>query len=144
MIVYVPKDKIGGVIGSGGKVIQGLIAASDGKISIDIEEDGTTYVSGVQKELVARAVTSIEQIIREFEIGEIVSGPIIKIFEFGAIVDLGGGKDGMIHVSELKDGFVERVEDFLKLGEIVTAKIVKIDPERGKIGLSLKALNPKK
>lgn len=144
VVVMVPKEKIGEVIGSGGKIIQGLIAAENEEVSIDIEEDGTTYVAGINKERVSRTARAIEQIIREFEIGEIVSGPIIKIFEFGAIVDLGGGKDGMIHVSELADGFVKRVEDVVKLGDVVTAKVVKVDRENGKIGLSLKALAPKK
>lgn len=139
-IVHVPQDRIGEVIGSGGKVIHGLVAASEGKITIDIEEDGTTYVAGVDKELVARAVRSIEQIIKEYEVGEVVTGPIVKIFEFGAIVDLGGGRDGMIHVSELADGFVKNPEDVVKLGQVVTVKIVKADRESGKIGLSLKAM----
>lgn len=140
VMVKVPQEKIGAIIGSGGKTIHRLIDESEGKISIDIEDDGTTYVTGVEKELVDRAVASIQGIIREFEIGEIVSGPIVKIFEFGAIVDLGGGQDGMIHVSELAEGFVKNPEDFVKLGDMVTTKIVKIDPERGKIGLSLKAM----
>jgi polyribonucleotide nucleotidyltransferase len=144
MIVMVPKEKIGEVIGSGGKIIQGLIAAENEEVSIDIEEDGTTYVAGIDRERVTRTAHAIEQIIREFEIGEVISGPIVKIFEFGAIVDLGGGKDGMIHVSELADGFVKRVEDVVKLGDVVTAKVVKVDRENGKIGLSLKALAPKK
>lgn len=139
-VVKVPQEKIGEIIGSGGKTIHGLIDASEGKITIDIDEDGTTYVVGVNKELVARAVASIEGMIRQYEIGEIVTGPIIKIFEFGAIVDLGGGQDGMIHVSELGEGFVRSAEDVVKLGQVVTAKVVKIDPERGKIGLSLKAM----
>jgi len=75
---------------------------------------------------------------REYKIGDIVEGPIIKILEFGAIVDLGGGQDGMIHVSELREGFVKKVEDVVKLGDVVKVKIIKA--ENGKIGLSLKAL----
>ena len=71
--------------------------------------------------------------------GEIVEGQVIRTLEFGAIVDLGSGKDGMIHVSELKEGFVKKVEDVVKVGDIVRAKIVK--KENGKIGLSIKQLN---
>ena len=97
-------------------------------------------MTGFDKDLVARTVKAIEAIIKEYEIGEIVSGPIVRILEFGAIVDLGGGRDGMIHVSELREGFVKRVEDVVKLGDVVTAKVIKYDPENGKIGLSLKAL----
>jgi polyribonucleotide nucleotidyltransferase len=63
---------------------------------------------------------------------------VIKILEFGAIVDLGGGKDGMIHISELKEGFVQKVEDILNIGDMVKAKIIKV--ENGKIGLSLKGV----
>ncbi len=140
MVVMVPKEKIGEVIGGGGKTIHALTAAVGEKVTIDIEEDGATYVTGVDKELVARTVKAIEAIIKEYEIGEIVSGPIVRILEFGAIVDLGGGRDGMIHVSELREGFVKRVEDVVKLGDVVTAKVIKYDPENGKIGLSLKAL----
>lgn len=139
-IIHLPEYKIGEVIGSGGKNIQGLIAAVGGEVTIDIEDDGTTYITGVKKDLVERTIKSIEAIIKEYEVGEVVTGPVVKILEFGAIVDLGGGNDGMIHVSELKEGFVDRVEDVLKLGEVVTAKVVKIDRERGKIGLSLKAM----
>ncbi len=68
--------------------------------------------------------------------GEIIEGEVIKILEFGAIIDLGGGNDGMIHISELKQGFVEKVEDVVKIGDIVKAKVVKID--NGRVGLSLK------
>ena len=140
LIIKVPVEKIGGVIGSGGKVIQKLIADSLGEISIDIDEDGTTYITGINKELVLRAQKSIEQIIKEFEVGEIISGKIIKILDFGAIMDLGGGRDGMIHVSELKDGFVKSVEDVIHMGDNVTAKVIKVDPSNGKIGLSIKAI----
>ena len=65
---------------------------------------------------------------------------IVKILEFGAIVDMGGGKDGMIHVSELKDGFVKNVEDVVKLGDFVRAKIISVDEGGGKIRLSIKQL----
>lgn len=77
---------------------------------------------------------------KEFEIGEVVEGPIIKLLEFGAIVDLGGGRDGMIHISEVKNGFVNKITDVLKQGQVVKAKVVKVD-ENGKIGLSIKALS---
>jgi len=73
-------------------------------------------------------------------VGEIVEGNVVKIMEFGAIVDLGGGKDGMIHVSELKEGFVKKVEDVLKMGDFVRVKIIKVDEDGGRIGLSLKQM----
>ncbi|MBI2013424.1 MAG: polyribonucleotide nucleotidyltransferase [Candidatus Colwellbacteria bacterium] len=127
--------RIGEVIGSGGKIINGIIE-STGATAIDIEDDGTVFVSGDSVEAAERAVAEIESILKELEVGEIITGKVIKILEFGAIVDLGGGKDGMIHVSELKDGFVKSVHDVVKVGDEVTAKVVRV--ENGKVGLSLK------
>jgi polyribonucleotide nucleotidyltransferase len=130
-------SKIGTVIGPGGKMINGLIAKYE-LAGIDIEEDGGVYVSGVDLEKVEAAVAEIVGMTKEWKVGEIVEGPIVKILEFGAIVDLGGGADGMIHVSELKQGFVKQVEDVVHLGDHVRAKIIKA--ENGKIGLSLKQM----
>jgi len=132
-------DKIGAVIGPGGKVINGLIEKY-GLAGIDIDEDGGVFISGLILENVEKAVADIHSITREFKVGEIIEGNVIRILEFGAIVDLGGGKDGMIHVSELKNGFVKTVEEVLKLGDFVRAKIIKVDPDGGKIGLSLKQM----
>jgi polyribonucleotide nucleotidyltransferase len=129
--------KIGTVIGPGGKMINGLIAKYE-LAGIDIEEDGGVFVSGQKLENVEAAVAEIMGMTKEYKVGEIVEGPIVRILEFGAIVDLGGGRDGMIHVSELKAGFVKKVEDVVKLGDFVRAKIIKA--EDGKIGLSLKQL----
>jgi len=129
--------KIGTVIGPGGKMINGLIAKYE-LAGIDIEEDGGVYVSGVDLAKVEAAVAEIMGMTKEWKVGEIVEGPIVKILEFGAIVDLGGGADGMIHVSELKQGFVKQVEDVVHLGDHVKAKIIKA--ENGKIGLSLKQM----
>jgi polyribonucleotide nucleotidyltransferase len=133
--------KIGTVIGPGGKMINGLIAKYE-LAGIDIEEDGGVYVSGVDLAKVEAAVAEILGMTKEWKVGEIVEGPIVKILEFGAIVDLGGGADGMIHVSELKQGFVKNVEDVVHLGDHVRAKIIKA--ENGKIGLSLKQMEGEK
>jgi polyribonucleotide nucleotidyltransferase len=130
-------EKIGTVIGPGGKMINGLIAKY-GLAGIDIEEDGGVFVSGTDLAKVEAAVAEIVGMTKEYKIGEIVEGPIVRILEFGAIVDLGGGSDGMIHVSELKQGFVKKVEDVVKLGDFVRAKVIKVD--NGKIGLSIKQL----
>jgi len=131
-------SKIGLVIGPGGKTINGIIAECNEKVAIDIEEEGRVFVSGTDAALVRKAYEIVENLVREVKVGEVVEGPIVKILEFGAIVDLGGGKDGMIHVSELKEGFVKSVEDVVKLGDRVTAKVVRV--EEGRIGLSLKAM----
>jgi polyribonucleotide nucleotidyltransferase len=137
-ILKIPTDKIGAVIGPGGKVINGMIEKY-GLSGIDIDEDGGVFVSGMDLAKVEAAVAEIRGITREFKVGEIVEGNIIKIIEVGAIVDLGGGKDGMIHVSELKQGFVKKVEDVVKLGDFVRAKIIRVGDD-GRIGLSMKQL----
>jgi len=132
-------DKIGLVIGPGGKMINGLIKKY--KLSdISIEEDGQVFVSADDKNMVDQAIQEIKLLTKEFKVGEIIEGKIVRILDFGAIVDLGGGKDGMIHVSELKEGFVKNVKDVVKEGDFVRAKIIRVDDD-GHIGLSLKQLN---
>ncbi len=139
MTLKISPSKIGAVIGPGGKMINGLIEKY-ALAGIDIDEDGGVFISGMILENVEKAAADIRSLTREFKGGEIVEGNVIKIMEFGAIVDLGGGKDGMIHVSELKQGFVKNVEEVLKLGDFVRVKIIKVDEEGGRIGLSLKQM----
>jgi len=134
----IAQEKIGLLIGPGGKTINNIISACGGEVSIDIEQEGMVFVSGVDKNLAQKAYEMVKNIIRDIEVGEIVEGTIVKILEFGAIVDLGGDKDGMIHVSELKSGFVKSVEDVVHVGDVIKAKVIKV--ENGRIGLSLKAL----
>lgn len=131
-------SKIGALIGPGGKMINGLIEKY-ALASIDVDDDGGVFVSGTDLAKVEAAVADIKGLTREFKIGEIVEGNIIKIMDFGAIMDLGGGKDGMIHVSELKNGYVKNVEEVVKLGDFVRAKIIRAD-EDGRIGLSIKQM----
>lgn len=131
-------DKIGMVIGPGGKMINGLIKKY-ALAGIDIEEDGHVYVSSVDRASAEAALEEIKALTHDFAVGETIEGSVIKILDFGAIVDLGGGRDGMIHVSELKNGFVKEVGEVLKVGDFVRAKVVRVDAD-GRIGLSLKAL----
>jgi polyribonucleotide nucleotidyltransferase len=137
MTLNIRPEQIGEVIGPGGKVINKIIKDT-GAEAIDIEEDGRVFVTAIDREKAVLAVNQIKSMTREFQIGEVIIGKVIKILEFGAIVDLGGGKDGMIHISELKEGFVQKVEDILNIGDMVKAKIIKV--ENGKIGLSLKGV----
>ena len=130
-------EKIGGVIGSGGRGIQGIIQMSGGLTTVDVEQDGKIYIAGPDKKQAQLVLDQIKAIVKEYEIGEMIEGEVIKILDFGAIVDLGGGRDGMIHVSELKDGYVNKVEDVVRLGDMIKAKVIRVDPD-GKIGLSLK------
>jgi polyribonucleotide nucleotidyltransferase len=136
----IPPEKIGLLIGPGGKTINGLIEKY-GLAGIDVEEDGGVFVSGTDHANVAAAAAEIAGFTREFKVGDIVEGPVVKTLEFGAIVDLGGGRDGMIHVSELRDGFVKNVEDVVKVGDLVKAKIISVEDGGGKIRMSVKQLN---
>ncbi len=136
LTLNIDPEKIGEVIGPGGKVINAIIAKT-GATTIDIEQTGLVYVAG-SREAAESALTAIKSIVKEFEVGEIIEGPVIKVLDFGAIVDLGGGRDGMIHISELKNGFVESVSDVLKVGDVVRAKVVRT--ENGRVALSIKQL----
>ena len=136
----IPPSKIGLIIGPGGKTINGMIEKY-GLASIDIDDDGSVFVSGNDLAAVERVVSEIRMMTREFKVGEIIEGRVLKNLEFGAIVDLGGGKDGMVHVSELKNGFVKNVDDVVKPGDTVRAKIVSVEDDR--IRLSMKQLEEK-
>lgn len=136
--IKISPAKIGALIGPGGKVINGLIEKYE-LASIDVDDDGSVFVSGEDLKKVETAMAEITAITKEYKVGEIVEGNIIKTLDFGAIMDLGGGKDGMIHVSELKNGFVKNVEEVVKVGDSVRAKIIRADDD-GRIGLSIKQL----
>ena len=138
-IFTIDPEKIGAVIGPGGKMINSIIAKT--KVSIEIEDSGRVFVAGTDHNLVEQAINEIKTLVREFKVGEIVEGTVVRIMEFGAIVDIGGGKDGMVHVSEIKEGFVKNVTDVLNIGDFVKAKIIKVDPGKGKLSLSIKQLN---
>jgi polyribonucleotide nucleotidyltransferase len=131
-------ESIGEVIGPGGRTINGIIDSVGNDTTIDIEDDGRVFIASSDRESARKAFDFVGQIVKEYKIDEIVEGPIVRILDFGAIVDLGGGRDGMIHVSELKDGFVKKVEDVVKVGDKVKAKVLRV--ENGRIALSLKGV----
>lgn len=137
LMIQIDPAKIRSVIGTGGKVINGIIAET--LAQIDIEDDGTIFITAETDESAKQAVERIKNITREFEIGEKVEGKVVRITDFGAFVELAPGRDGMVHISELAPRRIERVEDILHMGDVRTFKIVKID-EQGKIGLSIRAL----
>jgi polyribonucleotide nucleotidyltransferase len=139
MLTQVKPYQIGMVIGPGGKMINGIIEKYS-LVSIDIDDDGKVFVAATDPESAKKAIDLINGMTKEYEVGEIVEGPIIKLLDFGAIIDLGGGRDGMIHISEVKNGFVNKITDVLKIGLVVKAKVIKVD-ENGKMGLSIKALS---
>lgn len=135
LTVSIHPDQIGAVIGSGGKVINGI--RDDFALdSVDIEEDGSIFVTADTREKAQAAVDYIKQLTKEYEVGEIVQGEVVRLMDFGAIVDLGGGKDGMVHISEVNNDFVKDINTVLKLGQVITAKVIKKD--NGKLSLSIK------
>ncbi len=104
---------------------------------ITIEDDGTVYFTG-KNDTAEKAKKIVEEMTHEFKIGEILKGEVVKITDFGAFISLNDFTDGMVHISELAPFRVERVSDLIKEGMIVPIKVIKIDPERGKISLSIK------
>jgi len=133
-------DKIGMVIGSGGKTINELMEEFD--VTIDIEDDGSIFVTSQDVNNGEKAIEKINAIVKDIEVGEIYDGKVTKILDFGAIVELAPGKDGMVHVSELANFHVKKVQDIVKEGDIIKVKVISKD--RGRIGLSKKQANPKK
>lgn len=130
-------EKIGEVIGPGGKVIKAIQA--DTNTVIEIQEDGTVHISGVQQEGLDNAKKRIEGITHEPEVGEIYDGTVKRIVDFGAFVEFLPGKEGLVHISEINNDYVEKVRDFLNEGDAVRIKIIEID-DRGRVNLSIKAL----
>ena len=134
----IPVDKIKDVIGPGGKMINKIIEEAKG-VKIDIEEDGTVCIYSVEGQDGAKAKKMIEEITREIEAGQIYDGTVTRIATFGAFVDLGGGKEGLLHISKISSKRVEKVEDVLGVGDEITVKVTEID-NQGRINLSMKDL----
>ena len=130
-------DKIRDVIGTGGKVIQKIIA--DTGVKIDIAEDGTVFILSVDGEAGEKAKQIINGIVKDPLPGEIYTGKVVRIMNFGAFVEILPGKDGMVHISQLAKERVEKVEDVVKVGDEITVKVMEIDPQ-GRINLSRKVL----
>ncbi|PTQ12264.1 polyribonucleotide nucleotidyltransferase [Sphingomonas oleivorans] len=134
----VPKDKIRDVIGTGGKVIREIVATTGAKV--DIEDDGTVKISSSDPEKIAAARKWIEGITQEAEVGKIYDGKVVNLVDFGAFVNFMGGKDGLVHVSEIKNERVAKVSDVLSEGQAVKVKVLEIDP-RGKVRLSMRVVD---
>ena len=126
-------DKIREVIGSGGKVIQKICADTGAKI--DIEDDGTIYIAGVDKASCDAAKKTIETIVFVPEVGQLYYGKVVRILPFGAFVELAPGKDGMVHISKLSERRVEKCEDVVNIGDMIWVKVTEID-EKGRVNLS--------
>lgn len=135
LTIKVPVDKIREVIGAGGKVVQKICAECD--VKVDIEEDGSIFVSSINIENARRAINIIKTIVSDPEVGAIYKGKVIKIMTFGCFVEIAPGKEGLVHVSKLDEKRVEKVEDVVSVGDELLVKVTEIDSQ-GRINLSRK------
>ncbi len=134
--IQINPDKIREVIGPGGKVINAIIKETGA--DINVEDSGLVYVTSVDQKSGEKAAEWIRNIVREAKAGEIFNGKVTRIFPFGAMVEILPGQEGLIHISELSSSRVNKVEDVVKIGDMVSVKVKEID-RQGRINLSLKA-----
>ncbi len=135
--ISIPMEKIGAVIGPGGRVIRGIVEQT--KATVDVQNDGTIIIGSSDAEASQKAVAMIEDLTREIKVGDIYTGKVVKIANFGAFVELLPGRDGLVHISELADYRVPSVEDVVSLGEEITVIVREID-SMGRVNLSRRAL----
>ena len=129
-------EKIGLLIGPGGKTIKGIVAETG--CEINIEDDGTVHIYSSSPEGMARAKQIVGGMTREIEVGEVYQGRVVTIKEFGCFVEVMPGKDGLCHISELADFRVNKVEDVVKVGDMIWVKCIGVD-DKGRVKLSRKA-----
>jgi polyribonucleotide nucleotidyltransferase len=130
-------EKIRDVIGKGGSVIRALTEETN--TTIDISDDGVVTIASTSSEGMAEAKKRIENITAEVEVGQVYEGPVLKLLDFGAIVNILPGKDGLLHISEIVNERIKDINDYLKEGQIVKVKVIQTD-EKGRVRLSAKAL----
>ncbi len=140
--IMIDPQKIGDVVGKQGKVINKIIEQTG--VKIDIDDTGTVAVCGTDKEMIDKALHIIKSIVTDIEPGQVMTGTVVRIMNFGAFVELAPNKDGMVHISKLSDKRVGKVEDVVNIGDEVTVKVIEVD-KMGRINLSMKPgdLNPK-
>ncbi|AOH83002.1 polyribonucleotide nucleotidyltransferase [Sphingomonas panacis] len=134
----IDKSKIREVIGTGGKVIREIVATTGAKV--DIDDEGVIKVSSSDPAQIEAAIKWIKGLVEEAEVGKVYDGKVVNLVDFGAFVNFMGGKDGLVHVSEIKNERVEKVSDVLKEGQEVKVKVLEIDP-RGKVRLSMRVVD---
>ena len=137
LVIKINPEKIRDVIGKGGSVIRGLVEETGCKI--DVEEDGTVTIASADTAKAEEAKRRIEEITAEVAAGQIYEGTVTRILDFGAIVQLLPGKDGLLHISQIANVHVDKVTDYLKEGQKVRVKVIEAD-EKGRVRLSMKAL----
>jgi len=135
--ITIDPDKIGAVIGTGGRTIRSIIEET--KTTIDIDNDGTVIIGSPNEESARKAIEIIEGLTKEVEIGATYTGKVTRLMDFGAFVEILPGKEGLVHISELADYRVAKVEDVVKVGDEITVKVIGID-ELGRVNLSRRAV----
>jgi polyribonucleotide nucleotidyltransferase len=135
LTMKVKPDKVREVIGPGGKVIRGIIAKTG--VKIDVEDDGSISIASSDEAAAQKAIEMIKQITEDVEIGKLYMGKVVRIMEFGAIVEIGPGVDGLVHISQLAPHRVKSVTDEVKEGDEILVKVLEVD-RQGKIRLSRK------
>ncbi len=133
-LLQIPVDKIGELIGPGGKIIKNIIATTGA--TVDVEDDGTVTIAGTSEESVQSALNMVQGITKEVKPGEVYEGEVKRILPFGAFVEFLPGKEGMVHVSKMAKGFVNHPEEVVSLGQKVTVKVIEID-DQGRINLTM-------
>jgi polyribonucleotide nucleotidyltransferase len=135
--ISIPIDKIGAIIGPGGKTIRSIIEET--KTTINVDNDGTVTIGSVSQEAAQKAVERIEMLTKEAEVGAIYTGKVVRLMNFGAFVEIMPGRDGLVHISELSNERINTVEDVVQIGDEITVMIKEID-SMGRINLSRRAL----
>jgi len=136
--IMVDPDKIGSIIGAGGKTIRSIIEQT--KTTIDIENDGTVYIGSPNDEAALKAIGIIQDLTKDVEVDDIYTGKVSRLMDFGAMVEILPGKEGLVHISELAEYRVNSVEDVVKVGDEITVKVIGID-NLGRINLSRRAVS---
>ena len=136
LTVIIDPEKIGKLIGPGGKTIRSIQERTGA--TIDVENDGRVYIAATNGEAGERAKAEVEALGAEVKVGAIYEGTVVSTKDFGAFIEIATGTDGMCHISELADGYVKSVEDVVKVGDVVKVKVINVD-ESGRIKLSRRA-----
>ena len=136
--IQVHKDKIREVIGKGGAVIREITEKTGAKI--EINDEGLVSIAAINEESSKAAIDWINSIVEEPEIGKIYEGKVVKLMDFGAFVNFMGSRDGLVHISQIKNERVEKVSDVVSEGDVVKVKVLDID-SRGKVKLSMKQVD---